>query len=95
MENITSHDVEHAHHSSWISHVFERLEDAIDELNVDFPLSGGDPVAAHHHHHHHVHANNAHGRTEEERAEERQRRAHWRASLHHFLERDFPLSGGR
>ncbi len=94
MENATNHHVEHGHHSSWISHVIEKIEDAIDEINIDFPLSGGDPVAAHHHHHH-VHTHHAHARTAEEVVEERKQRGHWKVDFHHFLERDFPLSGGR
>ena len=93
METVNSRGGGHGHHSSWISHMIERIEDAIDELNVDFPLSGGDPVAAHHNHHH-VHIHHAHARTPEEIEEERLKRAHWKSSLQHFLERDFPLSGG-
>ena len=92
MENAITHRAEHSHHSSWISHVIERIEDAIDEINVDFPLSGGDPDLAHHHHHHTHHA---HARTPEEIEEEQRKRAHWKANLHHFLNTDFPLSGGQ
>jgi hypothetical protein len=93
METVNSRDGGHGHHSSWISHVIERIEDAIGELNIDFPLSGGDPQAAHQHHHIHLH--HAHARTPEELEEERKKRLQWKAHLQHFLERDFPLSGGQ
>ena len=93
METSTTHHAEHSHHSTWISHVIERIEDAIEDMNVDFPLSGGAPVTVHHHHH--VHTHHAHARTPEEIAEEQMKRAHWKASLHHFLDTDFPLSGGQ
>ena len=35
---------EHPHHTSWFSHLIEKIQD----LDTDFPLSGGEHVVSHH-----------------------------------------------
>ncbi len=86
-------DRDHQHHSSWIAHVIERIEEAIEDIDIDFPLSGGEDHPHHKHRVHHTH--HSHTLTEEELAEDKNRRhQHWKLDLFHHIDTDFPLSGG-
>ena len=87
MAQETLNDRDHQHHSSWIAHVIEKLGNAVDNINVDFPLSGGEEPALHSHHSRRL--------TAEEIEEEQKMRFHWKTSLFHHLDTDFPLSGGQ
>jgi len=86
MSEKLSSDVSHQHHSTWVEHVIVRIEDAIHNINFDFPLSGGDEPALHTHH--------SRRRTEEELQAEREKWAHRLSFLHPDLNKEYPLSGG-
>ena len=73
-------------HQSIIGKIVESIEDAIEEMSTDFPLSGGEEHPVHHKHH----------KKEEPKEEKKdeQEEHHKKSSFFHDLETDFPLSGG-
>ncbi len=83
-ENSNSHA--HEHHSTWVENVMVKLEEAIHNIDTDFPLSGGDEPSLHTHHARHM--------TEEERAEVHEKWSRRLAFLHPNVTTEFPLSGG-
>ena len=73
-------------HHTWVGDIIDKIEDAIDNIDADFPLSGGDEP--HHTTHHSA------PKTEEEIEEEKKKEEHKKTSFLHDLNIDFPLSGG-
>ena len=86
MHHQKSQDADHAHHSTWVENVMVKLEEAIHNIDTDFPLSGGDEPALHTHHSHHM--------TEEEKQAMKEKWARRLAFLHPNVNTEFPLSGG-
>lgn len=86
MSHQTSQDAPHAHHSTWVENVMVKLEEAIYNIDTDFPLSGGDEPALHTHH--------SRLMTAEERQAIHEKWANRLAFLHPNVTTEFPLSGG-
>ena len=68
-------------HHTWIGDIVEKIEEAIDSIDGDFPLSGGSEP-------HHPHPE--HEKTAEEIEEEHEKEKSFRDSI----DEEFPLSGG-
>jgi hypothetical protein len=72
------------HHKSWIGNIVEKIEDELENMESDFPLSGGEDHPIHPHHHH------------EDEASAEKGEEHHEPFTKHLLDNvdtDFPLSG--
>ncbi len=79
------------HHHTWtgdlIEKIEEKIEETIDNIDADFPLSGGEEP-------HHAHPHHKTEKTEEEIAAEKEHEQHKKHSFLSGLNSEFPLSGG-
>ena len=75
---------EHKHHT-WLGDMIEKIEEKIDNIDADFPLSGAEESL---HIHHHT------PKTEEEIAEEAKKAEEKKRTFLDGLSKEFPLSGG-
>lgn len=96
-ENPTSESTpqaEHPHHLNWLEAIVERMQN----LDTEFPLSGGED--GHHHVIHHRPITETHAAPVAETAQAENKDTHHTSWLGHLIEKvqdldtDFPLSGG-
>ncbi len=77
-------DTESTHHKSWIGNIVEKIEDELENMESDFPLSGGEDHPIHPRHHH------------EDESSEKDKDENHESFTSHLLDNvdtDFPLSG--
>ena len=82
VKNESARNNEKPEHHSIAGKIIDKIEDVIENMDTDFPLSGGEEHPVHHHEH------------EEEKPGEQPKEEHHKTSFLDDLNTEFPLSGG-